>query len=730
MQKHFKRLVSLLIVVFVISSVPIITSASSTVDSGSVNNSYQTRDLGKVNYSYTWEYHDDNTLVILPSSYNLYFNVNDLTDYMKTRFNSNTKITIDCSLGDELRLFGKDCPASNFTFIGPDLYSVDFYDFKSLNSINIDIDFAPSELPEIFNRVQVEIHRCGITTADIFEGEGYFVSLHIYDCNQITSLTAPEFVSYLYVFRCVNLESIQTTGKMSCFYVLLSENVKSIKVYGDITAEVSISNLPNLETFEFMGHVNYIRLNDIYIPDFTIRNNIGKYYIHCDSLTNVTFEPGITKINYEMFKDCINLSNVSIPFTVTEIHERAFANCSSLTSIVIPSDIDFICDDAFDGCDSLTDVYFPGNVELWESIDVRSGEDSDQPSDKSIYEIFGNATLHFPDPEIEKQPEDYAGPSGSAAEFTVKAEGSLLKYQWQVLKNGTWTNCSINDGARTDTLSLEIKSSRDGSKYQCVITDKHGNSIVSDEVTLTVDEALTILEQPADYSGSKGETATFTVAAQGEGLKYQWQVLKNGTWTNCSINDGAKTNKLSLEIKESRNGSKYRCVISDKNGASVTTDEVTLSMIASIEIITNPSDLYGQIGHIAVFTFEAKGEGLKYQWQVLKNGEWVNCSINDGARTKTLSIEIKQSRDGCKYRCIVTDKYGNTAESRTVTLTVERIVELPYVPIENLTTVSTMPEATAVEDVVENPELTENIEVAEIVETVSEVETETVTAVN
>ncbi|MBR6836783.1 MAG: leucine-rich repeat protein, partial [Oscillospiraceae bacterium] len=546
MQKHFKRLVSLLIVVFVISSVPIITSASSTVDSGSVNNSYQTRDLGKVNYSYTWEYHDDNTLVILPSSYNLYFNVNDLTDYMKTRFNSNTKITIDCSLGDELRLFGKDCPASNFTFIGPDLYSVDFYDFKSLNSINIDIDFAPSELPEIFNRVQVEIHRCGITTADIFEGEGYFVSLHIYDCNQITSLTAPEFVSYLYVFRCVNLESIQTTGKMSCFYVLLSENVKSIKVYGDITAEVSISNLPNLETFEFMGHVNYIRLNDIYIPDFTIRNNIGKYYIHCDSLTNVTFEPGITKINYEMFKDCINLSNVSIPFTVTEIHERAFANCSSLTSIVIPSDIDFICDDAFDGCDSLTDVYFPGNVELWESIDVRSGEDSDQPSDKSIYEIFGNATLHFPDPEIEKQPEDYAGPSGSAAEFTVKAEGSLLKYQWQVLKNGTWTNCSINDGARTDTLSLEIKSSRDGSKYRCVITDKFGKSLTTDEVTLTMVNPLIITEEPTDFSGSTGETATFSVAAHGDGIKYQWQVLKNGTWANCSINDGARTNTLSL----------------------------------------------------------------------------------------------------------------------------------------------------------------------------------------
>ena len=248
---------------------------------------------------------------------------------------------------------------------------------------------------------------------------------------------------------------------------------------------------------------------------------------------------------------------------------------------------------------------------------------------------------------IAKEPTDFSGDIGENAEFTVEAKGVGLKYQWQVLKNGTWTNCSKNDGAKTATFTQEIKDSRNGSVYRCVITDKNDATVTSDEVTLTIEKSLKIVEQPTDYSGSVGQTAKFIVEAQGEGLKYQWQILKKGTWTNCSINDGARTNTLSLEIKESRDGSVYHCVITDKNGATATTDEVTLTISKEIYIASEPQYCYGNIGENAVFTVEAEGEGLKYQWQVLKNGEWTNCSINDGAKTDTLSLrnqrQVRQS---------------------------------------------------------------------------------------
>ena len=81
--------------------------------------------------------------------------------------------------------------------------------------------------------------------------------------------------------------------------------------------------------------------------------------------------------------------------------------------------------------------------------------------------------------------------SGTYVDFTIEAHGDGLKYQWQVFKNGEWTNCSVKDGAKTDTMTLEAKTSRDGLKYHCVVTDKYGHSATSDDITLFVTEFLT-----------------------------------------------------------------------------------------------------------------------------------------------------------------------------------------------------------------------------------------------
>ena len=268
-----------------------------------------------------------------------------------------------------------------------------------------------------------------------------------------------------------------------------------------------------------------------------------------------------------------------------------------------------------------------------------------------------------------------------------------------------------------------IKDSRDGSKYQCVVTDKYGETLTSDEVTLTVKKPLAITSQPTDFSGGIGETAKFIVEAQGEGLKYQWQVLKNGTWTNCSMNDGAKTDTLTLEIKESRDGSKYHCIVSDKTGAKETSDEVTLSISHEIYIAAEPEYCFGDYGEYATFVVEAEGDGLKYQWQVWKNGAWTNCSINDGAKTDSLTLLIKESRDGSKYHCVITDKYGNVATTREVylyALHIEVIEEADTTVVEAENTVAEAEET--VETVV--------VEEAEVVETVEEVAVDTVTEVS
>ena len=345
--------------------------------------------------------------------------------------------------------------------------------------------------------------------------------------------------------------------------------------------------------------------------------------------------------------------------------------------------------------------------------------------------------------EIKTQPKDCSGYAGETATFTVKATGSGLKYQWKTLKNGIWTNCSVNDGAKTNKLTLEIKSSRDGSKYQCVITDKHGITETTNEVTLTVNKPLSIKTQPSDVSGAEGSIAQFKVVAEGAGLKYQWQVFKDGAWTNCSINDGAKTDTLSLEIKPSRSGLKYHCIVTDKTGASVTSNEATLTMKNPLILVNSPvTEIIAYSGTYVNFTIQASGDGLKYQWQVFKNGEWTNCSVKDGAKTDTMTLEAKTSRDGLKYHCVVTDKYGQSLTSEEITLSViefvvinpERSVSSPEVTspdIANcLDTVcyadsETIESADAVETV-ETVAVSEVIEVAEVIETFPDVEDVTI----
>ena len=339
------------------------------------------------------------------------------------------------------------------------------------------------------------------------------------------------------------------------------------------------------------------------------------------------------------------------------------------------------------------------------------------------------------------QPEDFSGDIGEKATFTVEAAGKGLKYQWQSYKNGSWTNCSINDGARSATLSLDINSSRHGSKYQCVITDKNGETVTTDTVMLTLANPITIVKQPKDSHAyiydEYDHYVCFTVEAEGQGLKYQWQMLKNGIWTNCSMSDGAKTNELELLVTPSRCKTQYRCVITDKTGATVTTDEVKIIPDTLTKIVSNPEDFIGAPGEMATFTVEAEGEGLKYQWQVWKNGEWVNCSVNDGAKTDTLTLEIKASRNENNYRCVVTDKYGYQVKSWECQLLVDENALVP-VPVAN--TIEATPEVSAVTieaeasvptSVVEEAiEAADSVDAVEVIDVVPEIEVETVSDVN
>ena len=292
--------------------------------------------------------------------------------------------------------------------------------------------------------------------------------------------------------------------------------------------------------------------------------------------------------------------------------------------------------------------------------------------------ISREATLNVTTgPAIISNPENYSGAIGDKATFTIEAEGNDITYQWQVFKSGTWKNTFLA-GNKTSSLSVDITAARDGMIFRCVVTDADGKYVASAPATLTALAAPSIITQPNDYSGRIGETATFSIRAQGEGLTYQWQVYKSGTWKNTSLT-GNTTDTLKADIISTRDGMKFRCVVKNINNLSVTSEEVTLTVVQGPVINTQPADTSGITGDKATFSIEAAGEGLSYQWQVLKSGIWKNTSLT-GNKTDTLIVDILDSRDGMTFRCVVKDINGITVYSTEAVLTVIRAPEIIMQP--------------------------------------------------
>ena len=183
-----------------------------------------------------------------------------------------------------------------------------------------------------------------------------------------------------------------------------------------------------------------------------------------------------------------------------------------------------------------------------------------------------------------------------------------------------------------------------------------------------------ITGQPVPMTVNKGETATFTVSAVGKGLTYQWQYSTNNGegWTD-SGKDGNKEATLWF-VTDHHNGYLYRCVITDANGNKAITEPVMLTVIIQLKITKQPEDMTVAVNTNAIFTVEAEGVDLTYQWQYRTNpnGSWWDYP-STGTK-KTLTVYANDYKDGYSYRCNITDASGNTVTSDVVTLTVVPIL--------------------------------------------------------
>ncbi|MCC8103888.1 MAG: leucine-rich repeat protein, partial [Clostridiales bacterium] len=269
---------------------------------------------------------------------------------------------------------------------------------------------------------------------------------------------------------------------------------------------------------------------------------------------------------------------------------------------------------------------------------------------------------------ITSQPEDYTGTAGTTASFTIGVEGEDVSYLWQYSDdNGATWYYSTASSAATATYTMTIIAAYDGRQVRCIVIDANENSLTSNVATLTVEAEVagpTITAQPEDYIGDAGDSVTFTIQAEGTGLSYKWQYSDDGeTWKTGASTIASYTTTLTA----ARSGRMVRCIVTDADGNSVTSETAVMTVAGGPVITVQPESYTGKAGDSVTFTILAEGTDLTYEWQYSSDGgeTWKTGSSTTVSYTTTLTA----ARSGRMVRCIVTDADGNSTTSKTATMT-------------------------------------------------------------
>ncbi len=270
-------------------------------------------------------------------------------------------------------------------------------------------------------------------------------------------------------------------------------------------------------------------------------------------------------------------------------------------------------------------------------------------------------------PVITTQPKSVTVAEGEFATVTIEATGYGLTYEWYYRDKGDDGGFNLTTSFKDDTYSVTMNAERDGRELFCTVTDKNGNYVNSDVVTINMSKPLKITAQPQSVTVAAGKTAAVSVVATGEGLTYKWYYKNKGD-SGFTYTSSFKTNKYSVEMNEARNGRQIYCVVTDANGDSVQSNTVTLSMSgSSVVITTQPKDVTVAAGKFASVTVVATGEGLTYKWYYKNKGD-SGFTYTSSFKTNKYSVEMNEARDGRQVYCVVTDANGNSVQSDTATL--------------------------------------------------------------
>lgn len=247
----------------------------------------------------------------------------------------------------------------------------------------------------------------------------------------------------------------------------------------------------------------------------------------------------------------------------------------------------------------------------------------------------------------------------------------------KVTVNGETENVGAYDGAGAIIYLSALKEginevSIEHALGTSVVSIK--KEVVAEETTTKTEVELKITSQPKNITAVSGEAISASVVAEGEGLTYQWQISSDAgkTWKDSTA-ASAKTATFTLTMKDSYDAKQVRCVVTDSTGKTVASDAATITLkkveAGELTIVSQPTNVTVPEGEAARFTVVAKGDGLKYQWQMsTDDGATWKALSSASAKTAQLTCNMKNEYDARQFRCVVKDSAGKTVTSNVAIL--------------------------------------------------------------
>ncbi|MBN2349376.1 MAG: immunoglobulin domain-containing protein [Bacteroidales bacterium] len=267
---------------------------------------------------------------------------------------------------------------------------------------------------------------------------------------------------------------------------------------------------------------------------------------------------------------------------------------------------------------------------------------------------------------ISGHPQNKTACPGENVIFSVTASGANLTYQWQ--KNGANLAGETNSG-----LILNTVNAANAGTYRCIVSGDCG-SLISNGAQLTVNQDISINQQPLGAVICEGENAGFTISATGTGLTYQWK--RNGiNLSDGGAVSGSTGNSLSIDPAVAGNAGLYSCEVTGSCGTE-NSAPANLVVNKNVVITAQPQNLTACPGENANFSVAATGTNLSYQWQ--KDGVNMAGEISTG-----LVLTNINATDAGIYTCIITGDC-NTIASIGAILTVNEAVLITVQPPANV----------------------------------------------